>query len=230
MSSSSASSAGSLDGIDTINEDLNRTKESRATGFMGKNSVHAWMRRIESDSALKGSPDQSEDTVGRSQFNRDYSPQSLDSNAGVSYFLDDKQLPTLKPSDLFELPPKTRADWILWSYFKYIHPFFPIVRANLFLDQYKSLWVETSPRPGRKWLAIFNMILAIGCRQLQFVQEPLPDDVNDSLFFARARELSINENMTLEHADLQQVQVEALVTLYFMVSMQINRLVPGLAF
>ena len=224
MSSSSSSSAGSIEGIDTISEDLNRNEESRATGFMGKNSVHAWLRNLEPDSGHRISPDHNMEAAGRTQFGRPISPQGLDNNMAVSYFLDDQKLPPSNSVDAYKLPPKNLADWILHSYFKSVHPLFPIVRTDLFLEQYKSIWgVNGSSRPGQKWLAIFNMILAIGCRRLQFLQEKVPTGVGHEVFFSRARSLSVNENMTFEHADLQQVQVEALVTLYFMVSMQINR-------
>uniref|UniRef100_A0A093VB51 Putative transcriptional regulatory protein n=1 Tax=Talaromyces marneffei PM1 TaxID=1077442 RepID=A0A093VB51_TALMA len=224
MSSSSSSSAGSVEGIDTISEDLNRNEESRATGFMGKNSVHAWLRNLEPDSGHRVSPDRNMETAGRTQFGQPISPQGLDNNMAVSYFLDDQKLPPSNSVDAYKLPPKNLADWILHSYFKSVHSLFPIVRTDLFLEQYKSIWgVSGSPRPGQKWLAIFNMILAIGCRRLQFLQERLPTGVSHDLFFSRARCLCVNENMIFEHADLQQVQVEALVTLYFMVSMQINR-------
>jgi hypothetical protein len=164
------------------------------------------------------------EAAGRTQFGQLISPQGLDNNMAVSYFLDDQKLPPSNSVDAYKLPPKNLADWILHSYFKSVHPLFPIVRTDLFLEQYKSIWgVNGSSRPGQKWLAIFNMILAIGCRRLQFLQEKVPTGASHEVFFSRARSLSVNENMTFEHADLQQVQVEALVTLYFMVSMQINR-------
>jgi Fungal specific transcription factor domain len=190
---------------------------------MGKSSVLAWLRNLEADNGLRASPEQSMEMMGGLHFDQSHSPH-LETNK-ASYFLDDKQLPASKLVDSLKLPPRKLADWILWSYFRSIHPFFPIVREKLFLEQYRSLWgvANANPRPGRKWLAIFNMILAIGCKQLQFLQEPLPADLNDEIFFSRARILSVNESMTFEHADLQQVQVEVLVVLYFIVSTQINR-------
>lgn len=191
---------------------------------MGKNSVHAWLRNLEPDSGHRVSPDRNMEAVGRTQFGQPISPQGLDNNMSVSYFLDDQKLPPSSSVDAYTLPPKNLADWILHSYFKSVHPLCPIVRIDLFLEQYKSIWGGNGgARPGQKWLAIFNMILAIGCRRLQFLQEQLPPGVSHEIFFSRARSLSVNENMIIKHADLQQVQVEALVTLYFLVSMQINR-------
>lgn len=224
MSSSSSYSAGSIEGIDTISEDLNRNEESRATGFMGKNSVHAWLRNLEPDSGHRISPDRNTEAAGRTQFGKPISPQGLDNNMSVSYFLDDWKLPPSSSVDAYQFPPKNLVDWILHSYFKSVHPFFPIIRLDLFVEQYKSIWGGNgAPRPGQKWLAILNMILAIGCRRLQFLQEKMPPGISHEIFFSRARSLSVNENMIVEHADLQQVQVEALVTLYLLVSMQINR-------
>lgn len=72
-------------------------------------------------------------------------------------------------------------------------------------------------------LAVFNMILAIGCKRLKAYQSNLPLGLRYDVFFARARLLSANENFTYDNSDLQQVQIETLVALYFMVTMQINR-------
>lgn len=220
MSSSSSSSPGSTEGIDTISEDLNRNEESRATGFIGKNSVHAWLRNLEPDSGYRVSPDRSTEGAGGTRISQPISPQGLENNLSVSYFLDDQKLPLSNSFDAYKMPSKNVADCILHSYFKSVQPLFPIVRTDLFLEQYRSIWGGNSgPRPGQKWLAIFNMILAIGCRRLQFLQEKLLPGTSHETFFSRARSLSLNENMTFEHGGLQQVQVEALVMLYFMVSM-----------
>lgn len=224
MPSSSFSSAGSIEGIDTISKDLNRNEESRATGFMGTNSVQIWLRNLEPDSGHQISCDRNMEIEVRTPLEQPVSLLGLDNDMAVSYFLDDEKLPEPNTIDAYKLPSKNIAKWILHSYFKSMHPLFPIVRIDLFLEQYKSIWrVNGAQKPSQKWLAILNMILAIGCRRLQFMEEKLPPGVSHEIFFSRARSLSVNDTMSFEHADLQQVQVEALMTLYFMVSMQINR-------
>lgn len=218
------SSADSIAGIEMISEDLNRNEEFRATGFMGKNSVLAWLRNLEPDSGHQIIPDPSMETAGRTQLGQRVSLLGLDSDMAVSYFLDDQKLPEPNTMDSYKLPSKNIARWILHSYFKSVHPLFPIVGIDLFLEQYESLWrVNGCRKPGQKWQAIFNIILAIGCRRLEVMQQKLPPGVSHEVFFSRARVLSVNDNITFEHPDLQQVQIEALMALYFMISMQINR-------
>jgi hypothetical protein len=44
---SSPSSVGSLDALDVLDEDVNRSKDSRATGYLGKSSEVSWMRTLD---------------------------------------------------------------------------------------------------------------------------------------------------------------------------------------
>lgn len=143
----------------------------------------------------------------------------------MSYFLDDHQITNPAVVDAWTLPPKSLADRLLHSYFEYVHSHFPIVRRKLFLEQYRSFAANGSARPGTKWLAILNLIFAIGYRHLRFLQVSLQHDINDEAFFSRACLLNVIGSQPYEHADLQQIQVDTLVALYFLVSSQINRYV-----
>lgn len=53
-SASSSSSLGSLEEIDTVYENLNRSEVSRTTGYMGKNSEVTWMQRLDFETAKQG--------------------------------------------------------------------------------------------------------------------------------------------------------------------------------
>ncbi|KAJ6001372.1 hypothetical protein N7522_006599 [Penicillium canescens] len=46
---SSPLSIGSLEAIDRVDEDLNRTNRTRATGFIGKTSEISWMKRLQKE-------------------------------------------------------------------------------------------------------------------------------------------------------------------------------------
>jgi hypothetical protein len=46
---SSPSSVGSLDALDVLDEDVNRSKDSRATGYLGKSSEVSWMRTLDAE-------------------------------------------------------------------------------------------------------------------------------------------------------------------------------------
>lgn len=67
------------------------------------------------------------------------------------------------------------------------------------------------------------MVFAIGSKYRSLAKGDVPSGFDDNVFFARAKILSANENIRYDHADLQQVQIEALITFYFLVSAQINR-------
>ena len=95
------------------------------------------------------------------------------------------------------------------------------------MDQYRRLFSEASVKPGRKWLAIFNMILAIGCRLRRISQPNVQENSDEHVFFARAKSLNVSENVLYDHDDLQLVQAEALMAFYFMASSHINRYVSA---
>ncbi|CAL5872739.1 uncharacterized protein PFLUO_LOCUS7006 [Penicillium psychrofluorescens] len=46
---SSSSSVGSLDDLDQVKDDVNRTDQSRATGHIGKSSEITWMQRLQEE-------------------------------------------------------------------------------------------------------------------------------------------------------------------------------------
>jgi hypothetical protein len=74
-------------------------------------------------------------------------------------------------------------------------------------------------------LAIFNLILAISCAFCRLSQQDIQPNGDENLFFARARALSVSENILYDHDDLQQVQAEALMAFFLLVVSQINRYV-----
>ncbi|RDK41709.1 C6 transcription factor [Aspergillus phoenicis ATCC 13157] len=106
-SDSANSSIGSLNGLNLVQEDLNRSEKSVATGFFGKNSEVAWMQRLEDEAK-----------------NRSWrKAESLDSEASkatqrteisaITFYLDDISLPLLDSVSPYGLPPKAvngRAD------------------------------------------------------------------------------------------------------------------------
>ncbi|KAJ5202893.1 hypothetical protein N7449_004972 [Penicillium cf. viridicatum] len=177
-SSALSSSLGSLGDIDSVNEDLNMSEESRATGYMGKNSDVAWIQRLVSeitkqgnDGAASGSP-------------RQYQLPVDSSIASMNYHLDHQRLFEPKVTDNFSLPPKALAD--------------------------------------QKWLAVLNMVLAIGSR-IQRLSQQNSQSNDAEVFFARAKFLNISENVLYDRADLQQVQAEVLMAFYLLTLSQINR-------
>ncbi|EAU38568.1 predicted protein [Aspergillus terreus NIH2624] len=207
------SSMGSLEEIDLIEEDLNRDERSVATGFFGKNSEVSWLQRLEDESGR--------DNVMRTD-DSPTGPARETPIAAVNYYLDDLNIPLLETVDPYALPKREVADQYFDAYMDSVHPSFMVLRRETFTAQYRQAWTR---RPPRRWLAILNMVFAIGCRYCLFNSKGSggDGDADDLVYLNRARKLSLSGNVLFEHADLQQVQVEFLAALYLFVTGQVNR-------
>ncbi|OQD83182.1 hypothetical protein PENANT_c018G07797 [Penicillium antarcticum] len=231
-SDDSSTSLGSLDAIDQVDEDLNRNESSRAAGFFGKNSEVNWIRKLESgvrmtsppgDSGTSGSslnpfhPD-SQDSAQRQSLER-VLPTSM-----MDYHLDNMEIPFLEHCDPYALPPRELADRYFDAYLTYVHPTFGVIRKSNFLSQYQKFFenMSTTPRP-RKWQAILNMIFAIGSRHCRLMENIHSMSEEDLVFLSRARLLGFDSGVLFEHSDLQQIQLEALMSIYLLCLGQVNR-------
>ncbi|OJI87463.1 hypothetical protein ASPTUDRAFT_62114 [Aspergillus tubingensis CBS 134.48] len=212
-SDTSNSSVGSLNGLDLVQEDLNRSEKSVATGFFGKNSEIAWMQRLE-DEAKNRSWRKKESLVSeareaaRNRLLLPCSPKQGTEISTINFYLDDISLPLLDSVDPYGLPPTGLANQFFTAYVESVHPSFNVVRKTAFVFQYQRFFSQPI-QPSRRWLAILNMIFAIGCRYCQAVNGRADGDYDDLVYMNRARKLALGEGYIFKHADLQQVQVEA---------------------
>lgn len=180
-------------------------------GFVGEHSEIAWMYR------LKRLLERSNSASPRETWDRH-------SVSSVNFFLDDSDIPVIDDVDPSERPPITVADQLVDSYFQAVHPTFPIVGKLIFLAQYKSFYSAPHVRPGKRWLAILNLIFAIAAKHARHLYNDVENGTDESLvYFSRAWKLSMNDTALLEHPNLQQVQVEGLTSFYLMSIGQVNR-------
>ncbi|KAL2827017.1 fungal-specific transcription factor domain-containing protein [Aspergillus cavernicola] len=208
------SSIGSLEAIDRVEEDLNRSPNTRATGYMGKNSEVTWLQRLRREA---------EHRARKLSGASDHKPDREFAIHSVNYHLDDVDITPPGPVHLYWVPPRNIADKLFQDYLDTIHPAFPIISRALFSAQYRNFF-DNSARPGDKWLAILNMIFAISSYHAHLMQAPWRGDERDHfVYLARARALSMNSDSLFTHPDLQQVQVEALTAFYLLSTDQINR-------
>ncbi|GKZ38594.1 hypothetical protein AbraIFM66950_010903 [Aspergillus brasiliensis] len=226
-SDSSNSSVGSLNGLDLVQEDLNRSEKSVATGFFGKNSEVAWMQGLEDEAKNRSwrkaeSLDSEASKAVRIRLPLPCSQMQSTEISAITFYLDDISLPLLDSVDPYELPPKGLADQFFTAYVESVHPSFNVVRKTAFVLQYQRFFSQPT-HPSRRWLAILNMIFAIGCRYCQAVNGGADGDYDDLVYMNRARKLALDEGYIFKHADLQQVQVEFLMALYLVSKYQINR-------
>jgi len=227
---------GSLEAVDVVSEDLNRNEHTRACGFFGKSSEVSWIQKLE-------------DSVGRSTSaevsdspHLDHSEGSGDSAppndkiardipiAMMNYHLDELEIPDVDPqSNEFGMPPRERADEYFHAYMTFVNPFFSAIRQSTFTQQYLQYFNRLSDPtrrvdPPRKWLAVLNMIFAIGCRHCRLMDHTnigVYDD--DVVFLTRARQLSLQDNILFEPTGLQQIQLEFLVAVYLLCTGRVNR-------
>ncbi|KAL4896221.1 fungal-specific transcription factor domain-containing protein [Aspergillus ambiguus] len=198
----------SLVALDYTNEDFNRDEKIQAMGFVGQHSEIAWfyrLKRMLGRSILKGASDRL-------------------SVSSVNFFLDDSDIPVRADVDLGQRPPQAVADQLVDNYFQAVHPSFPVIGKVIFLRQYKSFSSTPFVRPGKRWLAILNLVYAIATRylrQMEVESTIAPDD--DIVYFSRAWKLSMSDDALLDHPNLQQVQVEALTSFYLASVAQVNR-------
>ncbi|RAH43832.1 putative C6 transcription factor [Aspergillus brunneoviolaceus CBS 621.78] len=207
-SGSSVTPALTRGALDYTSEDFDR----QAMGFVGEHSEIAWLYRLK-------------------RLIRRSSPATEnhgDSIASASFYLDDSEIPLMKDVDPIKRPPLAIAKQLLDTYFTVVHASFPIVRRSFIMRQftlyYNSPSVGPGIGPGRKWLAMLNLIFAIAAKYTH----PQPSDAEEwpddsALYFARAQKLGVMGTVLLEHPDSQQVQVEGLTSFYLLSIGQVNR-------
>lgn len=233
---------GSTGSLDRIDEDFNLNEETRATGYLGKNSEIAWLRALKSQTGAvqsngdaDGHPNSGEQSNAPPGFpTATWTGASRDDPVGngdgiplsaSTYHCDDITVLVPGQVDLYELPPKQTAEALFRNYLDTVHPAFPIIGKITFSAQFRTFF-ERDKKPGDNWLAILNLIFAIGAKYSHLIQADWRGDERDHLlYFTRARLLAMNSDSILSHPDLQQVQVVGLMAFYLLAINQINRYV-----
>ena len=216
--------------MDRISEDFNRGPETRATGFHGKNSEVTWVQRLKRQAASQSSDDRNDSE--RETVLSSNSPESGDHErksglapiSDASYHCDDLSVLLHENINAEEIPVRSIANALFESYLSTVHPSFPIIGKNTFVHQYNSLFQrQPKIKPNNDWLAILNMIFAIGAKYLHLLRTEGVDAKDHLVYFTRARMLGFNADAILGHAGLQKVQITGLIAFYLMAINQINR-------
>ncbi|EXJ55022.1 uncharacterized protein A1O5_12761 [Cladophialophora psammophila CBS 110553] len=239
--SEASAGAGSTGALDRTDEDFTR-EQARMTGFMGKNSEVTWLQRLREQNKY-GDVQQDRQGNERQQALVAMSSASLTSKRPVgdtqdplseadegftvkdsSYHMDDMSIFMYEAVDAYEIPTPDIADHLFNAYMQRVHSSFPVIgRLNL-TTQFRRFIRGTVQRPPEKWLAILNLIFAIGAKYSHLIKAEWKGDERDHLiYFTRARLLSMNSETIFHHPDLQQIQVLGLMSFYLMCNSQINR-------
>lgn len=211
-----------LSGADYTEEDFNRNDRSKALGFLGSHSETSWLYNLKRDLDFDFfSPTVDEDETPIS------TPENEDRNsiASVSYFLDDEDISIIEDADPLARPPQAIANRLVQNFFSTVYPTFPIIVSETFTRQLNAFYTNPLVRPGRRWLAVLNLVFATSSRCFHHQMQSHIASANDNtlLYFSRAWKLSMKPNALLEHPDLQQVQIEGLLAIFLLTLGHVNR-------
>ena len=223
--------AGSTGSLDRIDEDYNLNAATRATGYHGKNSEVTWMQRLkrqarqnleeeDDDDGYQSSDGQRSPAIREDRINPSLTPLNES-----TYHCDDLTVNLPYQVDPFEVPSQSTANILFQCYLETVHPVFPIIGKNTFISQYQAFQLsQDRTKINQNWLAILNLIFAIGAKYSHLIQAEWSGDKTDHLaYFTRARILGFNADAILGHAELQKAQIAGLVSFYLMTLNQTNR-------
>ncbi|RPB28157.1 hypothetical protein L211DRAFT_801346, partial [Terfezia boudieri ATCC MYA-4762] len=203
-----------------ISQDINTFSVNNPFGYLGKSSCLWWIQRAR-EQLRKSIP-----LVVAIDTMVDPRVPSVEKLDATMYHLDDLGMPeTGRDVSPFEIPPKGVADVLVYDYFRTVHCAFPILSKTIFLSQYEQLYRQNMEpiQAGVKWLAIFNLVLAIGRTHCNLVGEAAGYDYQAD-YFLRARILgALDGALLFQIPDLQQVQMLGLAANYLLVNHRINR-------
>lgn len=235
---SRVSGVGSMGSTDHANEEDFAQAERNSKMFVGQASDISWIQRLEKELAYLPAKDTDRGTLrhpdvsapsrgkerhGRNTDNLNPNPYPEDMDTSI---IGDHL-------DPFDVPVRSTADCLINSYFKTIHPSFPVLDKAYFMEQYERYFAiqDSSGFGDRNFIATLQLVLAIGAVHAHLVGAQWAGDERDHLlYFAKARVLGIETGILNEMAYLGQVQVFGLSGMYLLVTDQINRWVPSQAY
>ncbi|OQD64975.1 hypothetical protein PENPOL_c006G09724 [Penicillium polonicum] len=199
--------------VDHTVEDFNGDISLQAIGFVGEHSATAWLYRLKC-------------LIGQTSSNLDgqVEESSRPSISSCAFFMDDTAIPPINDLDVFAYPSQAAADELVDRYFQVAHASFPVVGKEIFLSQCRSFYSNSTTQPGKKWMALLNMVFAIAARHSELSGDLSQLDHNiHTVYFSRAWRLHTSDGVLLENPNLQQTQVEGLISLYLLSIGQANR-------
>jgi hypothetical protein len=229
---------GSNDDTDVLDEGLWKKKESQATGYIGPSSEVQWLRRLQQGlkyrrrtSPIPGSPygppgNDPESAKQRMEALRErqqHSPKIPTS--AYTFYLDGKGIEVDYSVDPYALPNIEVVQRLLDRYMSTVQDVFPILAKEIFTDQVRDYFTATTPyRMPEKWLAILNLVLAIGVTFSHLTKADWQADSRDHIIYqSRAHLLNLDGHTFVQLPDLMQVQITALFAFYASTVGNVNR-------
>ncbi|KAL1591331.1 hypothetical protein SLS60_012075 [Paraconiothyrium brasiliense] len=234
---------GSNDETDMIDEDLLENQDSLATGFVGKSSEVQWLRRLQRETEVQehdpsvedgpyGPPGNSSEALhGRREAfdrRRQQQPKAPEPVHTSTFYLDLEPIEVDFSTSQYELPSMASAQTLVDSYMNTVQDTFPILSKSEFTSEvyqyYASVSQGTPSIPPQTWLAILNLVFAIGAKHGQLLQTNwLGDGHNHIVYQSRAQMLGISGPALVSHPDPMHVQLTALLAFYLFSVGRANR-------
>ncbi|KAI1937191.1 hypothetical protein LOZ66_004108 [Ophidiomyces ophidiicola] len=197
-----------------------------STGYFGSASVVHWMKDVMVKLATYGfarrpaaSGLDGLSAMTTESLNEINSPLLL----GFSYFSSDIPEPQ-SITTAFQLPPESTGEALLNSYFSTIHMHFPILVEREFIFQWRSYCQTTQPPNGScLWVAILNVVFAIGALYAERVQIQYECLENHTIYWIRSHVLGQEPIQIIGLPTIEHIQLLTISGLYCIASYQINR-------
>ncbi|EXJ60048.1 hypothetical protein A1O7_04197 [Cladophialophora yegresii CBS 114405] len=144
------------------------------------------------------------------------------------YFMDDTNVLGVDEDyvDQYHWPAKESMVLLSEAFFHAMQGAFHFVLREQFLQQAYQ-FSGTGQHPSwskRHWLALANLVWAIGSKWLQITKLNEPDSDDDHLiFYARARALGLDHRVMFDHPDVDRVQGIGLLSFYLLINGSITR-------
>ncbi|WEW54832.1 hypothetical protein PRK78_000257 [Emydomyces testavorans] len=222
----------------------NTTRSVGSAGYLGKSSVVHWIEELMIK--LVASSLVLEETVADECTAHDLSLGSfdplttMDNEANLpetgallmqdcTYFsgeIPQSQLSGISQSinAALQLPPKSTGELLIRSYFSTVHPVFPIIPEEDFVFQYHSYYQTTQPPNGScLWVAILNVVFAIGALYTRYVQIPCERLEDHIIYWIRSRVLGQEPIQMTGLPTMEHIRLLTISGMYCIASYQINR-------
>jgi len=120
------------------------------------------------------------------------------------------------------------AQNLVTGYMDTVQDSFPILSRSRFMATFHEVYASMEHGAPHlvpdKWLAVLNLVFAIGAQYSHLVEEPWHLRGFDYIsYVSRAHILGLSTPDLISHPDLMQVQTTALLALYFLVTGRVNR-------
>ncbi|KAF2439824.1 hypothetical protein P171DRAFT_395811 [Karstenula rhodostoma CBS 690.94] len=220
-------SIGSDEGLAILDEDLLRSRKSRSTGYVGQGAGVQWLRSLQDTLKTEG-PDQ-QTVSGNSDVDEWSSAQNSGLSSSVtdaSFYLDADSAELDVDVDPYELPPKETAFKLFECYRQTVHTSFPVLPPQ-FEDQFRRYFETVKPeRPftvPERWLAILNIVFAIGARYSHLINAEWQGEDRDHLIYMTRSVRLLGSWPFAAAPDLALIQVSGLLAFYYQVIGHVSR-------